>query len=352
MAVDAERWAWNKSHLIQSGLDAFICSSPTQVLLLTGYWPVMGASVAFFTADGEVRVIVPEDECEIAGKTTSAKIVPYRPGGLDELVSVTEAVAEPLRLSLNDMGLDRANIGVQLRQGVQPSSYVVGTEYRSSLIERLRQLQPHASFSSCDDLMETMQARKTVVELQIMQKASNIAAVGFAEAERCIQPGARESEVAAAIQAAFEVAGEAESLQRSYGYFFCMSGENSVKAAAAYARTRQRVIEQGDLVMIHANTCADGYWTDITRTFTAGDPSEQQIRMRRTIDEARAAALESIRPGVKGCDVDKAARSVLESNGFGPAFKHATGHLSALLQRMGPRARASIHFHPTFLRRA
>ncbi len=51
---------------------------------------------------------------------------------------------------------------------------------------------------------------------------------------------------------------KAQAVERSYGFFFCMSGPNSATASAAYARTRQRQIEDGDLVMIHANTCADG----------------------------------------------------------------------------------------------
>ena len=43
-----------------------ICSSASAVLLLTGYWPVMGASVAVFTKEGEVQVVLPEDEVELA----------------------------------------------------------------------------------------------------------------------------------------------------------------------------------------------------------------------------------------------------------------------------------------------
>jgi Xaa-Pro aminopeptidase len=41
---------------------------------------------------------------------------------------------------------------------------------------------------------------------------------------------------------------------------------------------------------------------------------------------ARDAALAELRPGVKAAQVDRAARDVLESHGFGPAFKHSAGH--------------------------
>jgi Xaa-Pro aminopeptidase len=78
--------------------------------------------------------------------------------------------------------------------------------------------------------------------------------------------------------------------------------------------------------MIHANTCADGYWTDITRTYTAGQASARHNDMREAIMEARSAGLAAVRPGATGSDVDKAARTVMESHGLGKAFKHAAGH--------------------------
>ncbi|HVC48374.1 MAG TPA: M24 family metallopeptidase [Terracidiphilus sp.] len=104
-----------------------------------------------------------------------------------------------------------------------------------------------------------------------------------------------------------------------------MSGPNSA-AAAAYARTRQRIVEASDLVMIHANTCCDGYWTDITRTWTAGKATEKQIHMREAIMEARLAALDAIHPGRHAKEVDQAARSILDKHGYGKEFKHALGH--------------------------
>jgi len=160
-----------------------------------------------------------------------------------------------------------------------------------------------------------------------MRRASDIAAAGFEHAAEAIQVGRREAEVAAAVQAAFQASTKAQGVERSYGFFFCMSGPNSATASAAYARTRQRQIEAGDLVMIHANTCADGYWTDITRTYVAGvAPSDRQAAMRSAIFEARKAALEAIGAGVPACDVDRAARDVMRAHSFGEAFKHSTGH--------------------------
>ena len=326
MAQDSERHARIVESLADSPFDVLMCGSATEVLLLTGYWPVMSASVAVFTADGDVKVLVPEDEVELAEKTTAAAIIPYKPAGLHALHSTIQSLRKPLSDVLEQIGIKGPRIGLQLKQGVQPASYAVSTQFRSSLHELLSELHPQASYIACDEMLESLKAVKTEKELELMRKAAAVAAAGFAPAAEFMKPGLRETEVAASLQAAFESAKAPETVQRNSGYFFCMSGPNSAKAAAAYARTRQRVLEEGDLVMIHANTCADGYWTDITRSFTVGAPSDRQVTMRAAIDEARGAALGAIRPGAKACDVDEAARSVMRSHGYGDAFKHATGH--------------------------
>src|SRR5581483_7397626 len=109
-------------------------------------------------------------------------------------------------------------------------------------------------------------------------------------------------------------------------FTYCMSGPNSAEAHAAYQRSRNRRLEKGDLVLVHCNSYADGYWTDITRTYVIGQPDERQREIYAAVLAAREAALKAIRPGAPTADVDHAARDVLEARGFGPQFKHPTGH--------------------------
>ena len=326
MAVDPTRLQWNVQAVKDSGFDAFVCGQATEVLLVTGYWPVMASSVALMTANGDVSVILPKDEMEIAQKSTSAKLIPYEPAGLHTLASPAELLRETLADELKRLGIEGGRVGLQLDEGVQPASYAVSYQFRDALYRLLRELVPAAALDACDAALEKLKAKKTPVELRQMELTCKVAGRAFSSVEQFLRPGRREPEVAADIQTLFETAPEAEQLQRSYGYFFCMSGPNSATAAAAYARTRQRKLEAGDLVMVHSNTCGDGYWTDITRTYTVGEPEERHRKMRAAISEATQAALSAIKPGVTGSDVDRAARDVMQKHGFGDAFKHATGH--------------------------
>jgi Xaa-Pro aminopeptidase len=339
---DSERQARTVHSIRAANLDGLVCGSASEVLLLSGYWPVMAASVVLATADGEVTVMLPEDEMELAQKTCWATLVPYRPAGLDILENPLDRLRTPLARAIKDAGLEQSRVGLQMGHGVQPASYAVMNEFRSSLPKLLAELMPDAAFEACDELLEEMKAAKTNRELALMSHACAVAAVGFLAAADAIDAGISELDVAAAGQAAFDSAPEADGLERSYGYFYCMSGPNAAKAHAAYARTRRRLIQQGETVMVHANTCADGFWTDITRTFTAGAATERQRRVRTAIDDARLAALAAIHPGVGAVDVDAAARRVMAEHGFAKEFKHATGH-GVGFAAANPNGRPRIH---------
>jgi len=326
MREDRERQARVLDAMLGAALDAVICGSPSEVLLLTGYWPVMGGSVAIVTGAGERCIVLPADEMSLAEKMTSAVLVPYKPAQKDRLLSPMEALAAPLASTLQRLGLAQATVGLSIGRGMQPASYAVMVEFRASLAEAVRQMQPNACYVACDAMLEHLQGVKTARELEQLRKAANVASDGFAAVDKALEPGLREAEVAARVQAAFASSPRGEEFERSYGSFFCMSGPNAALASAAYARTRQRRLEEGDLVIIHANTCGDGLWTDLTRTYTVGPPAARHREMRAAIDEARSAALAAIHPGIRASEVDRAARTVMERHGFGEAFKHATGH--------------------------
>ena len=81
----------------------------------------------------------------------------------------------------------------------------------------------------------------------------------------------------------------------------------------------------------------DGYCSDGTRTYATGDPGEEGRRVYETVLAAQQAALEAIRPGEKGEDVDAAARKVIDDAGHGEHFGHGLGHGVGLDIHEGPR---------------
>src|SRR6185369_10683406 len=105
-------------------------------------------------------------------------------------------------------------------------------------------------------------------------------------------------------------------------------------------------VESGDLVLLHCNSCCDGLWTDITRTFSIGAPTREHRARLDAIFAARRSALDMIAAGVPASAVDRAARSVLRRAGFEAEFRHPTGHgvgFAAINHNAMPR----VHPHST-----
>jgi Xaa-Pro aminopeptidase len=81
----------------------------------------------------------------------------------------------------------------------------------------------------------------------------------------------------------------------------------------------------------------DGYCSDCTRTFAAGEPGEEAREVYELVRRAQAAAREAIAPGVGGPDADEVARALIRDAGHGNHFGHGLGHGVGLEVHEGPR---------------
>src|SRR5579864_8229264 len=99
MDPDVERLARNRSGLSEAKLDALVCTLPSNVLLLSGYWPVIGNSIAILTSQRLV-VLAPEDEKDIADQGWPDEILTFQPGSLHRLSSLIELLQPRLHACL------------------------------------------------------------------------------------------------------------------------------------------------------------------------------------------------------------------------------------------------------------
>jgi Xaa-Pro aminopeptidase len=327
--------------LQEAGLDALVCTLPANVLLLSGYWPVVGTAVAAATRDGRIALMVPEDERDLAERGWATDVRTFQPGSLARLIMPAEAVREPLARLLRDLGVAGGRIAYEAGDAFEPSTYAAMYLFGAAGANILTTAAPSATLVSGAVPLSRLHAVMTTEEVGRVRLACAIAAGAFAEGARAIRPGRRESAVAAEYQTLLSThALNREDVGRGGAFPYCMSGPNAALAGAAYARTRARELGVGDLVLVHCNSYIDGYWTDITRTYCLGEPDERQRAMYAAVFEARTAALAAIRPGARGSDVDRAARDVLTSQGFGRQFTHGLGHnvgFSAISTEFPPR---------------
>jgi Xaa-Pro aminopeptidase len=107
-------------------------------------------------------------------------------------------------------------------------------------------------------------------------------------------------------------------------------------AASPHAEPGERVVQEGDLVLVDAGAKLDGYCSDCTRTFAVGEVSESLRDAYEVVREAQEAGVEAVQAGASGRDVDAAARAVITDAGYGENFGHGLGHGVGLLVHEAP----------------
>ena len=307
--------------------DLLVCALPKNVLLLSGYWPVVGTGVAVASSDGRIRLLVPEDEEDLAKSGWADEVRTFKPGSLQKLTTAAEAIRSPLQELLNGFSKEPVRTGFEDRETSEPASYAAMHLYSGTMRPLLGEVLPNATLVPADKELGALRARKTEVEVGQLRTACEIAGKAFRTGSQQIKNGVSEVEVAARFRAPLSARlVDFPAIRRADGFAWCMSGSNSALAAGAYARSRAKGVGSGDLVLMHMNSYADGYWTDVTRTYSIGKPDDRRGPMYDAIFAARQAALDAIHPGARAADIDTAARDVLAARGFGPQFKHSTGH--------------------------
>lgn len=325
--ADGERVDRIRNELRENQFDLLVCSLPMNVLLLSGYWPVVGTSVVIASAEGKISLIAPNDEEELANRGWADEVRTFQPGSLDEIITAEEAVLSPLRRALANISQAGARIGYEAFGTTEPVTYSAMHLYGGSMPTLLNEACAKAVLAPADDLLSDLRARKTDLEISRIRTSCLIAGKAFENGSRQLKAGTTEIDAANAFRNPLSASlPDHPDVQRADGFVWCMSGANSALASGAYARSRPKAIEPGDLVLTHCNSYADGYWTDITRTYSSTRADDRQHRMREAVFAARKAALSRIAPGALAADVDRAAREVLGEHGFGPQFKHGAGH--------------------------
>ncbi len=325
--MDSDRKTRVQQALEEARLDAAVCSLPSSVLLVSGYWPVVGESVAVSVRGGPTVVVAPEDEAELAATGFADQLETFEAETVREIRSAADALRPRLTEAFKKLGLRGGRIGVDSGASSQGASYLAMHLFGDHLPDLLRDLLPGCDFVPLDRWLLELSSIKTSFELQRIRQACAIARNAYDSGTAQLRAGMTEPQAAEIFRSPLDTAEAGRPyIHRSDGFAFCMSGPNSAKAHAAYARTRRRVLEPRDLVMIHCNSYVDGLWTDITRTYTLRPPDEQQARMRAAVFAAREAAFAEIKPNARAVDADRASRRAIHDHGLGKYLKHGTGH--------------------------
>ncbi len=179
---------------------------------------------------------------------------------------------------------------------------------------------PEAEFPDASEPLASLRLRKDENEVGAMRRAVAIAQDALKTALLGFKVGVTEREFAAALTVELLRHGSDSELPFPP---IVASGPNS---ANPHGTPSDRKIQRGDLLIVDWGAAANGYVSDLTRTFAVGEVDAELKKIAATVLAANQAGRDAGRPGVPCANVDKAARSVIDSAGYGEFFTHRTGH--------------------------
>lgn len=196
----------------------------------------------------------------------------------------------------------------------------MGVEASEVLVNEYYQIQAlGVDVHLLDEDITNLRIIKDKEEIEAMKKAIAITDDIYQKVLEHIRVGMSEYEISALIQY-YSIASGAQ--QMSFDTVVC-SGE---RTALPHGRPTNRKIKAHEPIMIDFGIQYENYQSDMTRVCFIGEPEERYKKIYDIVLKAQLAGLNAIKAGVTACDVDKAARTVIEEAGYGEYFDHGLGH--------------------------
>ena len=156
--------------------------------------------------------------------------------------------------------------------------------------------------------VEELRRVKTAEEIGYIKQAADLADRGYQQFAAVIEPGMREYELVAEVEAFLKTNGAEDN------FMLIASGGTEV---VGMKPPTERKFQKGDSVTTELTPQVSGYYAQICRTFVLGDPSSEQLKAFEIFSEAQCAAQDLIKPGVTAAAAARAQNDVFRKYGYG-----------------------------------
>jgi len=184
---------------------------------------------------------------------------------------------------------------------------------------KLKERLDNVEFKDASNVMWSLRKIKDSDEISLMKKAAELTSLGMQKALEIVEAGISEREVAAEIEYAMRKKG-------SDGVSFDTIVSSGLNSAYPHGGCGDRVMKEGDFVVVDVGAKYRSYCSDMTRTFIIGKPSPKQLKIYETVRKAQMLAAENVRAGVEAREIDHIARDFISRAGYGEYFVHGLGH--------------------------
>jgi Xaa-Pro dipeptidase len=285
------RYARLRAAMADAGLDGLLAYAPAwrreDVRYLTGA-PLRGAfGFAYLPASGEPAAFVAEPG-DVAAIRRAGLVSDVQLMGLPRL--------EPLADRLRADG-QRTRIGIAHHELLP-----------AAIADALARALPDVRFESASKLTARVRLVKSEWELAQLRDCATLCDDGWEAFLRALAPGVSEYEIIAEVEASVKAAGAEDN------FMIIASGGAEVRGMTPPSTRR---LQPGDMVRTELTPQSEGYWAQICRTAVLGSASDAQRASFELFEEATAAGIAAVRPGVTAHDVAKAENDVFRARGYG-----------------------------------
>jgi Xaa-Pro dipeptidase len=198
---------------------------------------------------------------------------------------------------------------------------VIGLDENMKFIfaSSLQKAGPQMQWTSAVPVTAGCRMIKSQHELECMRLACRATLLVYRAVYQSLQPGMTTRDVEKLIEMAYQRVGFRGEASLNLGEY----------TALPHGSEEVQTIREGTILMLDDGCMVEGYWSDITRTFVLGKPTDKMLRIFEIVHSAQSTALATAKPGVPAAEVDAAARKVIVDAGYGPGFKsftHRLGH--------------------------
>lgn len=283
-----------RKSLQDQGVDALLVTDETNVRYLTG-----------FTGDSTSLLVTQSDLKLISDRRYEVQLQEECSGIPAEIRGPDKRPAEWICLCIESLGLEKV--------GLEDHSVNWGS------LKYFQETLPNVKWEATSSIVLNLRAIKDESELRLIRRAIHISERAFNVLKASLRPSMTELDAAYLMESAIRSFGGS-------GVGFSTIIASGPAGALPHYHPKSLPIQQNQGLLIDWGARFGGYTSDMTRTLSIGKISAKMREVYPVVLDAHLAAIEQVRPGARMCDIDAAARNVIEKAGFGWAFGHGLGH--------------------------
>ncbi|GAA0715088.1 Xaa-Pro peptidase family protein [Paraclostridium ghonii] len=234
---------------------------------------------------------------------------------INELFPVTEDLGVEM-IWFNDT---QKSIEIVSKEIDQIGTIGVDKNWPAKFLLSLMDLCPKCKFINSSYIVDTLRSSKDEEEKDLMRKASALNDEAMKRLKDIINEDLTEKQLANKLSGIYEDLG-------ADGFSFSPIIGFGPTGADPHGTPGDRKVNVGDAIILDIGCIKDQYCADMTRTVFYKEAPDKAKEVFEIVLEANKRAINLVKPGVRFCDIDAAARDYITEKGYGKYFTHRTGH--------------------------